>query len=177
MSEQRTPGNPGPHHDNRLREGYERMLERLREGANELTWENLQRDLDEAVEFEMELEEFTRDELSLLRAWVERDLVEMRRYLSAGGESVAAWLGIDLSALSRKVAESLLSIADRSIIERRQFRDDLEAARADYCEGEMAAPGRMACVHCDAIVELEGVARIEPCHQCGHRYFVRAPKE
>ncbi|MEQ6917213.1 zinc ribbon-containing protein [Halomonas aquatica] len=165
-----------PHHDHRLREGYERMLERLREGADELTWENLQQDLDDAVEFEADLEEFTKDELSLLRAWVERDLKEMRRYLAAGGEGVAAWLGIDLSMLSRKVVDSLLSIADRSVIEREQLEDDLEASRADYVAGEMAAPGRMACIHCDAIVELEGVARIEPCHQCGHRYFVRAPE-
>ncbi|QFU01353.1 hypothetical protein FIU83_06840 [Halomonas sp. THAF5a] len=171
MSEQRDS-----HHDHRLREGYERMLERLREGADELTWENLQQELDDAVEFEAELEEFTKDELSLLRAWVERDLKEMRRYLGAGGESVATWLGIDLSMLSRKVVDSLLSIADRSVTERERLEEDLEAARADYSAGEIAAPGRMACVHCDAIVELEGVTRIEPCHQCGHRYFVRAPK-
>lgn len=40
--------------DNRLREGYERLLERMQGGANELTWENLQKDLDDAVEFEAE---------------------------------------------------------------------------------------------------------------------------
>ena len=60
--------------DNRLREGYERLLERMQGGANELTWDNLQKDLDDAVEFEAELEEYTKDELALLRAWVERDL-------------------------------------------------------------------------------------------------------
>lgn len=162
--------------DHRLRDGYERMLERLQEGAHELTWENLQKELDEAVEFEAELEEFTKDELSLLRAWVERDLKDMRRYLSAGGESVATWLGIDLSALSRKVSESLLSIADRSVVDRERLEEDLEAAQADYCEGEMAVPGRMACVHCDAEVDLPEMTLIEPCHRCGHRYFKRVSK-
>ncbi|WP_075881163.1 zinc ribbon-containing protein [Vreelandella massiliensis] len=161
------------HNDNRLREGYERLLERMKEGADELTWENLQKDLDEAVEFESELEEFTKDELSLLRAWVERDLKDMRYFMADTGKHVANWLGIDVSNVSRRVAESLLSIADRSIVERERFDDDLEAARADYFEGEMAAPGKMACVHCDAPVVLESVARIEPCHQCGHRYFYR----
>jgi hypothetical protein len=168
MSEQ-----PERRSDHRLREGYERVLGRLREGAHELTWENLQKDLDEAVEFEGELEEFTRDELSLLRAWVERDLVDLRRYLGAGGRGVASWLGIDLDQLSRKVVESLLSVADRSVVDRERLADDLEAARADYCEGEMAIPGRLACVHCDAIIELQEVTRIEPCHRCGHRYFSR----
>ncbi|NYS62588.1 zinc ribbon-containing protein [Vreelandella salicampi] len=161
------------HNDHRLREGYERLLERLQDGAQELTWENLQKDLDEAVEFESELEEFTKDELSLLRAWVERDIKDMRYFMADTGKQVAQWLDIDISNLSRRVAESLLSIADRSVVERERFDEDLEAARADYCEGEMAAPGKMACVHCDAPVVLESVARIEPCHQCGHRYFYR----
>ncbi|XGA81304.1 zinc ribbon-containing protein [Halomonas sp. CH40] len=159
--------------DKRLREGYERLLERLQEGANELTWDALQKDLDDAVEFESELEEFTKDELALLRAWVERDLKDMRFFLADTGKQVAQWLDIDIDALSRRVAESLLSIADRSVVERERFEDDLEAARADYCAGEMAAPGKMACVHCDAVVTLEEVARLEPCHQCGHRYFYR----
>ena len=164
---------PDTQRENRLREGYERMLARLREGGSELNWEALQRELDDAVEFEAELQEYTKDELALLRAWVERDLVDLRRYLREGGRSVATWLGIDLDQLSRRVAESLLSIADRSVVDSVRLNEDLEAARADYCEGEMAVPGRMACVHCDAEVDLEGVTLIEPCHQCGHRYFVR----
>lgn len=161
------------HQEKRLREGYERLLERLQEGANELTWEALQKDLDDAVEFESELEEYSKDELALLRAWVERDLRDMRYFLADTGKQVAQWLDIDIDALSRRVVESLLSIADRSVVDRERFEDDLEAARADYCEGEMAAPGKMACVHCDAQVTLAEVARLEPCHQCGHRYFYR----
>src|SRR5690554_8230013 len=94
-----------PQQEHRLREGYERMLERLREGAQELTWENLQKELDEAVAFEAALAEFTRAELSLLRAWVERDVKDRRRYPTAGGESVATWLGSDRPGLSRKVSE------------------------------------------------------------------------
>lgn len=160
--------------DHRLRGAYERVLSRMKDGAEELSWENLQKDLDEAVEFEAEFEEFTRDEMALLRAWVERDLKDLRRYLAAGGNGVASWLGIDLDVLSRKVTDALFSIADRSVIEREQFEDDLEAARADYVEGEIAVPGRMACVHCGAEVILESVTRLEPCHQCGHRYFERA---
>ncbi|MDN6179677.1 MAG: zinc ribbon-containing protein [Halomonas subglaciescola] len=161
------------HNENRLREGYERLLERLKDGANELTWDNLQKDLDDAVEFESELAEYTRDELSLLRAWVERDLRDMRGYLGGTGRQVAEWLGIDLGYLSRRVSESLLSIADRSVVERERFDENLEAARADYCEGEMAVPGKMACVRCDAEVILERLQLLEPCHQCGSRYFSR----
>ncbi|GAB2784909.1 hypothetical protein GCM10027040_08770 [Halomonas shantousis] len=159
--------------EHRLRDAYERMLSRLEGGADELSWEGLQRELDEAVEFEAEFEEFSKDELALLRAWVERDLRDLRRYLAAGGSGVASWLGIDLEVLSRRVVDALLSVADRSVIEREQLTDDLEASRADYVEGEIAVPGRMTCVHCGAPVVLESVTRLEPCHQCGHRYFER----
>lgn len=165
-----------PHeNDQRLGDAYERILERIKEGAGELSLERLQQELDEAVEFEAEVETFTRDELALLRAWVERDLREMRSYLAAGGEGVANWLGIDFSVLSRRIGDALLSIADRSQIQRERLEDDLEAYRADYVAGEMAVPGRMSCTHCEALVTLDKLTRIEPCHQCGSRYFVRAP--
>ena len=114
--------------------------------------------------------------MPLLRAWVERDLKDMRHYLAAGGEGVASWLGIDLDVLSRRVSDALFSIADRTVIDRLRFEDDLEAARADYCEGEMIAPGLLSCVHCGSEVTLSEVARLEPCHQCGHRYFARGPQ-
>ncbi len=161
--------------EHRLKNAYERVLARMKDGADELSWDNLQRDLDDAVAFEAEVEEFTKDEMALLRTWVERDLKDLRRYLAAGGTGVASWLGIDLNVLSRKITDALFSVADRSVIEREQLVDDLEASRADYVEGEIAAPGRMACVHCGATVVLESVTRLEPCHQCGHRYFERSP--
>ncbi|WP_227370845.1 zinc ribbon-containing protein [Halomonas sp. M20] len=161
--------------ENRLHEAYERVLERMQNGANDLSWDNLQKDLDESVQFEADFEEFTKDEVALLRAWVERDLKDLRGYLAAGGSGVASWLGIDLDVLSRKITDALFSVADRSIIEREQLNDDLEASRADYVAGEIAAPGRMACVHCGAKVELERVTRLEPCRECGHRYFERSP--
>ncbi|MGC3872459.1 zinc ribbon-containing protein [Halomonas sp. GXIMD04776] len=163
------------HREHRLRDAYERVLERMQDGADDLSWDNLQKDLDEAVEFEAEFEEFTRDEMALLRAWVERDLKDLRSYLAAGGSGVASWLGIDLDVLSRKITDALFSVADRSIIEREQLNDDLEASRADYVAGEIAAPGRMACVHCGAKVVLESVTRLEPCRECEHRYFERSP--
>ena len=44
-----------------------------------------------------ELEEY-KDELALLRAWVERDLKDMRYYMADTGKQVASWLGIDIEA-------------------------------------------------------------------------------
>ncbi|WP_110648424.1 zinc ribbon-containing protein [Salinicola peritrichatus] len=164
---------PRPEERSRLADAYERILTRLKDGGGELSWESFQRELDEAVAFEAEFEEFTKDEAALLRAWVERDMRDFRQFLAKGGEGIATWLGIDLDVLSRRVSDALFSIADRTSIDRERFEDDLEAARADYTAGEVALPGRMSCVHCGAGIVLNQVARLEPCHACGHRYFHR----
>ncbi|WP_106478500.1 zinc ribbon-containing protein [Phytohalomonas tamaricis] len=181
--------------DSRLSDAYERILARFHrdnngasstvddpqrgqaedKGQSRLNREGLQREIDEAVQFEADVENFTKDELALLRAWVERDLADLRRYLASGGESVANWLGIDIVTISERIRQGLFSVADRTVVDRTRFEDDLEAARADYYEGEIAAPGRMACVHCGEIVTLIRPTRLEPCHACGHRYFQRAP--
>lgn len=185
MSERNEQRPDSDRHDSRLSEAYERILARFqrddrRAGASDderwpLSREGLQRELDEAVKFEADVENLTKDELALLRAWVERDLGELRRYLASGGSGVAAWLGIDVATVSERIRQGLFSIADRTVIDRTRFEDDLEAARADYYEGEVVAPGRMACVHCGEVVTLPRTARLEPCHACGHRYFQRAP--
>ncbi|GHB07250.1 zinc ribbon-containing protein [Salinicola rhizosphaerae] len=169
----RLDSQPSAEPRSRLSEAYERVLTRLKDNGGELSWESFQRELDEAVAFEAEFEEFTKDEAALLRAWVERDMRDFRQFLAKGGEGIATWLGIDLDVLSRRVSEALFSIADRTTIDRERFDDDLEAARADYTAGEVAMPGVMSCVHCGSRVTLAQVGRLEACHACGHRYFQR----
>ncbi|WP_299259885.1 hypothetical protein [uncultured Kushneria sp.] len=162
------------HGSGRLSEAYERIVARFNNRSDSLSREGMQEELDEALSFEAEVEEFTRDELAILRAWVERDISEFRRYLVNGGESLAGFLGIDLSMLSDRLRQGLLSVADRTALDQRRFEEELEVARADYTEGEVVAPGRMSCVHCEHPVILHYRQLLEPCHQCGHRYFQRA---
>ena len=159
---------------NRLSEAYERIVARFNNRSDSLSREGLQDELDEALSFEADVEEFTRDELAILRAWVERDVSEFRRYLVSSGESLAGFLGIDLSMLSDRLRQGLLSVADRTALDQQRFEEELEVARADYTEGEVVAPGRMSCVHCEHPVILHYRQLLEPCHQCGHRYFQRA---
>ena len=159
--------------NDRLGNAYDRIIGRFGDRTDHLSREGLQRELDEAVQFEADVEEFTRDELALLRAWVSRDLGELRRYLGSGGSTVADWLGIDLDVLSARLRNGLFSIADRTPIDQLRFEEDLEAAQADYCEGEIAAPGRMTCVHCGEQTTLGQRQRLGPCPACGHRWFRR----
>ncbi|WP_456267715.1 zinc ribbon-containing protein [Kushneria sp. AK178] len=165
----------GEQGNNRLSEAYERIVARFNDRSDTLSREGMQQELDESLSFEADVEEFTRDELAILRAWVERDISDFRRYLTSGGESLAGFLGIDLSMLSDRLRQGLLSVADRTALDQQRFEEELEVARADYTEGEVVAPGRMACVHCGHPVILHYRQLLEPCHQCGHRYFQRAP--
>lgn len=172
--EAQAAGQAGDASRGRLADAYERIVARFSDRSDALSREGLERELDEAVAFESEVEAFTRDELAILRAWVERDVSDFRRYLASGGESLAGFLGIDLDALSERLRVGLLSIADRTAVDQVRFEEELEAARADYTEGEIVAPGRMSCVHCDHPVVLRYRQLLEPCHACGHRYFQRA---
>ena len=95
------------HGSGRLSEAYERIVARFNNRSDSLSREGMQEELDEALSFEAEVEEFTRDELAILRAWVERDISEFRRYLVGGGESLAGFLGIDLSMLSDRLRQGL----------------------------------------------------------------------
>lgn len=165
---------PPPEKRGRLADAYERIIARFNERDDTLSREGLQRELDEALAFESDVESFTRDELAILRAWVERDVSEFRRYLFSGGEGLAGFLGIDLEVLSDRLRQGLLSVADRTTLDQQRFEEQLEAARADYTEGEVVAPGRMSCVHCGHPVVLSYRQLLEPCHNCGHRYFQRA---
>ena len=61
----------------RALEAYDRMLERVESrfaDADRHTLDTLRREIDEAVEFETELKRLTRDEASLLAAYLRRDL-------------------------------------------------------------------------------------------------------
>ncbi|MCM2970925.1 MULTISPECIES: zinc ribbon-containing protein [Larsenimonas] len=158
----------------RLKEAYERALDRVGTREHARDTRGLEEELDEIVKFEADLERFTKDEAALLKAWLERDLKAFGSYMAEGGGGVAQWMGIDLDYLSERVRTALFSIADRTAVDQFRFEDDLEAAQADYCEGELALPGRMRCVHCDHPVTLTTSSMIEPCHACGHRYFKRA---
>lgn len=84
-----------PESRSRLSEAYERILTRLKDGGGELSWESFQHELDEAVAFESEFEEFTKDEMALLRAWVERDMRDFRQFLAKGARvSRPGWASI-----------------------------------------------------------------------------------
>jgi len=82
-------------------EAYDRMLEQVQSRlrtVQETSMETLEEEIDKAIEAEQELQEMTRDELSLLGAYLQRDLEHLLNFVGETGEGLAEWLQLDLSA-------------------------------------------------------------------------------
>lgn len=172
MADQRTT----PDHSQQATKAYNRVLERVDNALaalEERTWETVKDEIDKAVEFEEGLGELTQDELELLKAYVRRDLQEMRHYLQETGDGVAGWLGIDLSVMEAKARDLLLSIADKTQVELVELEQRLQHDSGSYMAGEIACAGMLQCLNCGHMVCLVETTEIEPCHHCGQSYFKR----
>lgn len=155
---------------------YDRMLERVEQrlaDAELKTWQRLQEEIDEAVEFEEGVRELTRDELHLLAAYLRRDLSHLVRYVTETGHGVREWLSKDLETFEHRLVDLLFSIADRTQLDTLELQQRLDHAANQYISGEVATAGVLRCLNCGATVPLTETRLLEPCHACESRYFER----
>jgi len=156
---------------------YDRMLERVRQRlaeVGETSRRTLEEEIRKAAEAEYELEEMTREELDLLGAYLERDLRHLLHFVEETGEGLAEWLQLDLSLLERQLAESLLSVADKTLVDTLELQQKLENEDAGhYIAGEVATAGMFRCLNCNHMLCLTRTSHLQPCEACGSRYFER----
>jgi hypothetical protein len=167
-------------------EAYDRMLERvqtrLRE-VQETSLDTLEDEIQRAAEFEYELEEMTRDEVDLLSAYLKRDLQHLMQFVDETGEGLKEWLQLDLSMLEHRLADRLLSVADKTLVDTLELRQKLENDDVGhYISGEVATAGMFQCLNCKHMVCLTKTSHLHPCEACGSHYFERVtsrwpPKE
>lgn len=153
-------------------EAYDRILRRATDALAEAetsTWETLKEEIDQAVAFEEDVAELTREELALLRAYIQREIADLRNE----GKTLAEWLALDLSLVEGRLRDLLLSVADKTWVEQVELEQRLKHQPGQYLAGEIAAAGMLQCLNCDAMVCLVETSRIEPCHRCGNHYFRR----
>ncbi|XOZ34952.1 zinc ribbon-containing protein [Halomonadaceae bacterium KBTZ08] len=156
---------------------YNRMLERVESRlaeAEERTWEQLQQEIEEAVEFEQEVTELTRDELNLLSTYLRRDLSHLLGFVSGTGDGVAEWLRVDLELIEDWLVDRLLSIADPTRLDTLELQQKLQDTDPDhYFAGELAMAGVLRCLNCGRMRTLAETTRLEPCEWCESHYFER----
>ena len=165
-----------PQHSQQAAGAYNRILERVDHALASLegrTWETVKDEIDKAVEVEVELGELTRDEIELLKAYVRRDLQDLRYYVHETGDGVAGWMGVDLSVVEAKARDLLLSIADKTQVEMVELEQRLQHDAGSYMAGEIACAGMLQCLNCGHMLCLVETTEIQPCHTCGQRYFKR----
>ena len=157
-------------------EAYNRVLTRVEKGLDTLeerTWSAVQKVIKEAVEFELDLSEFTKEEVSLLNAYVARDLKSLYHYMQETGQGVKEWLKMDVELIEDRILDRLFAIADKTRVEQVVLEQKLAHHPGDYIAGEVATAGMLQCVNCGAMVCLVDTAEIEPCHDCDALYFHR----
>ncbi|NVD34931.1 zinc ribbon-containing protein [Marinobacter lutaoensis] len=158
-------------------EAYDRMLERVQQRlreARETSLQTLEEEIQKAVEFEYELEEMTREEADLLGAYLERDLRHLLHFVDETGEGLKEWLQLDLSLLERQLADSLLSVADRTLVDTLELQQKLDNDDAGhYISGEVATAGMFRCLNCSHMLCLTRTSHLQPCEACGSHYYER----
>ncbi|KEF31561.1 MAG: metalloendopeptidase [Gammaproteobacteria bacterium] len=158
-------------------EVYNRMLEKVQAGlkaAPEATLKTLEDEIVQAVEFEYELEEMTREEADLLGAYVQRDMEHLLHFVDETGEGLAEWLQLDISLLEHQLADQLLSVADRTLVDNLELRQKLANEDAGhYISGEVATAGMFRCLNCSHMLCLTATSHLEPCEACGSHYYER----
>lgn len=155
---------------------YDRMLARVEErlaDAEDQTWESLKQEINDAVAFEEGVERLTREELSLLGAYLRRDLGQMVQYVNETGGGVSDWLRLDLALVERRLLDMLLSIADKTRVQSVELDQRLTHDPGQYMSGEIATAGVLRCLQCGHTICLTETTYLDPCHRCDSHYFER----
>ncbi|SOB78397.1 Zinc-ribbon containing domain-containing protein [Marinobacter sp. LV10R510-11A] len=158
-------------------EAYDRMLEQVQSrlrAMQDTTLETLEGEVDNAIEAEQELKEMTKDEISLLGTYLQRDLEHLIHFVDETGEGLAEWLQLDLSLLEHRLSERLLSVADQTLVDTLALKQKLESHDAgQYIAGEVATAGMFQCLNCEHMLCLTSTSHLEPCEACGSQYYKR----
>lgn len=165
------------HLSGRALEVYDRMLERVQARLKQMpdaTVQMLEEEVNNAVEFEYELEEMTREEVDLLGAYLKRDLEHLLQFVEETGEGLAEWLQLDISLLEQQLADRLLSVADQTLVDTLTLQHKLDnKAAGNYIAGEVATAGMFQCLNCSHMRCLTATSHLEVCDACGSHYYER----
>lgn len=155
---------------------YDQMLTRVERrlaDTENRTWETLKKEIDDAVEFEEGLERLTQEEVSLLSAYLQRDLSNMVQFVNETGDGVREWLRLDLALVEHHLLERLLSVADNTRVDSVELEQRISHAPDHYISGEIATAGVLRCLECGQTICLTETTRLESCHHCLSNYFER----
>jgi len=129
--------------------------------------------VDEVREDSSALKELSKDEASLLTAYMKRDLIDAGNYLNRTSKELKGWLGFDLELIESGLWYKFSAVADKTALELLQIKQQAESA--GYSTGELAGMGTLLCDECAAPLHFHKPGHIPPCPKCKHTHFHRQP--
>lgn len=127
--------------------------------------EELRRELEDLVEGELQVEDFTATKLAFLRAWLKDDLHRAADYIRA--------LRGEIQTLEERTGDWLLdATADPTRTAWPALMAAIKAGQPWALAGERVGPGEeLQCLGCGYRALPEAGSRITPCHRCGYGVF------
>lgn len=161
--------------DERLLQGYRKMLERVREllhPADQRAAYGLEKSIETAKEEAVALDELSQEEAERLGRYLRRDLREAGEHIARTGEELSTWLRIDLQLIEDWLLDMFSQAADKTSLELMQFEQQAKAA-AEYHTGEITGVGTLQCDSCGEELHFYTVGHIPPCPKCHGSTFKR----
>ncbi len=156
----------------KLVHGYNAMIDKLSEWtekADESAGPMIINGVKEAEEFLNGLHQWSREEISLISRYVQRDLHDTAIKLEKENKNFQDWLEFDVRQVEEKVLSVFSSMADKT----RQELDHINEMASEWHTGEVTSIGTLACKNCGKEIHFHKAGRIPPCSSCHHTEFKR----
>jgi len=152
--------------------GYNTMIDKLSEWtekADETAGPMIINGVKEAEEFLTELQQWSKEEISLISRYVKRDLHDAASKMDKENKSFQQWLEFDFHQIEEKVLSVFANMADKT----RQELDHLDEMANEWHTGEVTSIGTLICKHCAKEMHFHKAGRIPPCPACHKTEFKR----
>jgi len=163
-----------------LLHGYNRMMERVKTALEHSAKEGVTHSLANAIasgkDTAVALQELSREEAERIGRFLRRDIENAAEYLATTQGDLAAWMRFDLELIEERLAETFLSVADRTRVELSRLAE--EACHADeYLTDDIIGPGTLQCISCNYVIHFQETSHIPACPECNATLFKRLATE
>lgn len=145
---------------NRLASGYHKLMEFLHEKPQ----------IDYALERLSEWGELTREEVTKIGDYLQRDVEDAANFMDINGKELKDWLRYDLDLIEGTFGETFSKMVNETRETLNNFEQ--EATRfGEWHTGEIVGLGTFECKKCGEVIHFHKPGHVPPCPRChGSKY-------
>ena len=155
---------------------YETMLHRVKEASEHWQEKNGQQMVEyirHAKEKAISLSELSEHEAEKIASYLQRDMNEAAKFMLKAQKLFRESLYFDWKVIEDKLYNACSQVADKTMLELQQFKQQLTMRDVIYRAGEVAGPVSLKCTKCGHHVLIDNVREIPCCPVCQHTDFIR----